>query len=100
MAAWAAPAAAVTWAIWPSIEPAARPLMDGAIQIGPVLVIVASTLFALWSAMRLLHMPGFDLGALEYLLPGAGFTARGTIFTRPIGALRRIHPVGRIRMPV
>jgi len=71
--AWAAPAAAVTWAVWPSVAPAARPFMDGAVQIGPVLVIVASTLFALWSAARLLHVPGFDLGALEYYLPRGRF---------------------------
>ena len=71
--AWAAPAAAVTWAVWPSIAAAAQPLMQGAIQIGPVLVIVASTLFALWSATRLLHMPGFDLGELEYFLPRGRF---------------------------
>jgi len=67
--AWAAPAAAVTWAIWPSLVSAAQPFLQGAIQIGPMLVIIASTLFALWSAARLLHMPGFDLGELEYLLP-------------------------------
>jgi len=46
------------------------------VQIGPVLVIVASTLFALWSAMRLLHMPGFDFGELEYLLPRGRFHRR------------------------
>ena len=72
--AWAAPAAAVTWAIWPSLigpslASAVQPLMQGAIQIGPMLVIIASTLFALWSAARLLHMPGLDLGELEHLLP-------------------------------
>ena len=69
--AWAAPAAAVTWAIWPSLASAAQPFMQGAIQIGPMLVIIASTLFALWSAARLLQMPGFDLGELEHLLPRA-----------------------------
>jgi len=73
---WAAPAAAVTWAVWPSLAPAAQPLLQGAVQIGPVLVIVASTLFALWSAMRLLHMPGFDFGELEYLLPRGRFHRR------------------------
>jgi hypothetical protein len=71
--AWAAPAAAVTWAVWPSVAPAAQPLMEGVIQVGPVLVIVAATLFALWSAARLLHMPGFDLGELEYFLPRGRF---------------------------
>ncbi len=66
---WAAPAAAVTWAVWPSLTSAAEPLMQGVIQIGPVLVIITSTLFALWSATRLLHLPGLDLGAFEGLLP-------------------------------
>jgi len=75
--AWAAPAAAVTWAVWPSVAPAARPLMEGAIQIGPVLVIIAATLFALWSAARLLHIPGFDLGELEYFLPRGRFHRGG-----------------------
>jgi len=67
--AWAAPAAAVTWAVWPSVAQVAQPFVQGLAQVGPVLVIVAATLFALWSAARLLHMPGFDLGELEYLLP-------------------------------
>jgi len=67
--AWAAPAAAVTWAVWPSLAPAAQPLLQGASQVGPVLVIIASTLFALWSATRLLNWPDFELGELEYLLP-------------------------------
>jgi len=73
---WAIPAAAVTWAVWPSLTSAAQPLMQGVIQIGPMLVIIASTLFALWSATRLLHLPGFDLGAFEGLLP-RGHMRRG-----------------------
>jgi len=74
--AWAVPAAAVTWAVWPSLAPAAQPLLQGAVQIGPVLVIIASTLFALWSAARLLHMRGFDFGELEYLLPRSRYHRR------------------------
>jgi len=71
--AWAAPAAAVTWAVWPSLASVAEPVMAGAVQVGPVLVIVAATLFALWSTARLLHMPGFDLGELESFLPRGRF---------------------------
>jgi len=66
---WAAPAAAVIWAVWPSIGQATQWLTLAAAQIGPVLVIIASTLIALWSAARLLDLPGLDFGALEYPPP-------------------------------
>jgi hypothetical protein len=66
---WAAPAAAITWAIWPSVSQAVAPVVQGAGQVGPVLVIVGATVFALWSAARLFSLPGMDLGALEFLLP-------------------------------
>jgi hypothetical protein len=66
---WAAPAAAVTWAIWPSVSQAVAPMVQGSGSIGPVLVILSATIFALWSAARLFSLPGMDLGALEFLLP-------------------------------
>jgi hypothetical protein len=66
---WAVPAAAITWAIWPSVSQAVAPMVQGAGSIGPVLVIVSATVFALWSATRLFSLPGMDLGALEFLLP-------------------------------
>jgi len=66
---WAAPAAAITWAIWPSVSQAVAPALEGAGSVAPVLVIVSATVFALWSAARLFSLPGMDLGALEFLLP-------------------------------
>ena len=69
VAVWAAPAGAVTWAVWPSLSLAVSPLLRGAGEVTPVLVIVAATAFALWSAARLFSIPGVDFGALEYFLP-------------------------------
>jgi len=66
---WAVPAAAITWAIWPSVSQAVAPVLEGAGSIGPVLVIVSATVFALWSATRLFSLTGMDFGALEFLLP-------------------------------
>src|SRR5271154_1933133 len=50
---WAALAAAVTWALWPMATAAAAPLLEDVGRIGPALVIIAATAFALWSASRL-----------------------------------------------
>ena len=72
---WAAPAAAVTWAVWPSVTETVFPLMRGAGELAPVAVIAGATAFALWSASRLLGLRGLDFGVLEVLLPRAHFAA-------------------------
>ena len=70
---WAVPAAAVTWAVWPSVSQMVSPVLQGSGSIGPVLVIVSATGFALWSAVRLFSLSGLDLGMLENFWPRSRF---------------------------
>jgi hypothetical protein len=74
VALWAAPGAAVTWAVWPTLSQAVSPILQGAGQWAPVLVVAGATVFALWSGARLLGLPGLDAGMLDDFLPRSRFS--------------------------
>jgi hypothetical protein len=71
---WAAPGAAVTWAVWPTITQAVSPILQGVGQWAPVLLVAGATAFALWSAARLFGLPGLDAGILDDFLPRSRFS--------------------------
>ena len=74
VAIWAAPGAAVTWAVWPTVTQAVTPVLQGAGQWAPVLLVVGATAFGLWSAARLFGLSGWDAGVLEDFLPRRRFS--------------------------